>query len=850
MLEMQDIILMALRRLVMMLIPVLMVSLFVPNGFISHAQDTTTQTTQIENLVELNVTPAYDSFFRAENWIPLRIQARNNSGSNINGRLIVRPETSGNMLRNAYSTPLDLPDGSDKVAFLYIQARDADGDIIVELLNNDNVRVQQQPARLIHVEPDEKLHMVISSTGASSIPLNNVAPAGRTAHQARWTPDNIPAEAPALYALDTLILHDVDSSTLTTAQTEAIQQYVQMGGHLVVTGGAAWRTTAAAFANILPLIPDDSRTLDGLPQLAQFIGTGANTLDTQAVIATGTLQDEAQVLVQADDETPLVVRGESGAGTVDYLAFDPTQQPFSGWSDSITFWVHLLETPDPQPGWQRGFLVAQDAARALAVLPNVELLPPVTSMMAYIVIYVLLIGPVNYFVLSRLNRREWAWVTIPALIGGFTLLAWTVGFNLRGQEVIVSRLSVVQSWTDSDEARVDGLLGVLAPRRDTYELRVSSGEMLNTMPELTSDGFLRRNLTQSSAEIVQTDSYSAENVTIDGGIFANFSTTGRTQKPELGGSLTFSYDNSAEQLQGAVRNDDDFTLTDAVVLTRNAVYFLEEDLAPGDVVTFDTDDMTIYREGEERVASASPLESYHDFVLPNTFRTRTQIFNSLQSARLILGDLTEFSGRVQEYDNETQIRRQAFLGSFMRDQFNSPGMGHDAYLIGWGPVQATDITLADSTPRFVDSGLYIVALETEVTAPAGERASITADMQTWTILNSDQSEGRLNNLVLLNGGAANIRFMPLDSSRLSTVESLTVEMSRSSSYGRNLVISLWDWENNTWENLPDNMNEIYNLEDVAAFIGPDNMMDVRVSLNIDVGSVRVSGIRITQHGEF
>ena len=49
----------------------------------------------------------------------------------------------------------------------------------------------------------------------------------------------------------------------------------------------------------------------------------------------------------------------------------------------------------------------------------------------------MLIGPLNYALLAKLGKPGWGWLTIPLIIIGFTLIAWTVGFNLRGAEVIV-----------------------------------------------------------------------------------------------------------------------------------------------------------------------------------------------------------------------------------------------------------------------------------------------------------------------------------------------------------------------------------------------------------------------------
>ena len=47
-------------------------------------------------------------------------------------------------------------------------------------------------------------------------------------------------------------------------------------------------------------------------------------------------------------------------------------------------------------------------------------LPDVLPIIGFLLIYIALMGPLNYVILNRLNRREWAWVTIPLLIAVFS----------------------------------------------------------------------------------------------------------------------------------------------------------------------------------------------------------------------------------------------------------------------------------------------------------------------------------------------------------------------------------------------------------------------------------------------
>ena len=73
---------------------------------------------------------------------------------------------------------------------------------------------------------------------------------------------------------------------------------------------------------------------------------------------------------------------------------------------------------------------------AVINLPSLAL-PPIGGLIVLLFGYILLVGPVNYLVLRRLDRREWAWVTVPVLILVFTVGSFGIGGLLRGSDVII-----------------------------------------------------------------------------------------------------------------------------------------------------------------------------------------------------------------------------------------------------------------------------------------------------------------------------------------------------------------------------------------------------------------------------
>ncbi|NJO84026.1 MAG: hypothetical protein HC828_15390 [Blastochloris sp.] len=150
--------------------------------------------------------------------------------------------------------------------------------------------------------------------------------------------------------------------------------------------------------------------------------------------------------------------------TIDYIAADPNAEPLRGWDRLDELWLSLMTSTGARPGWSRGFVSWEDAARAAEILPGIDPLPDILPLCGFLGLYIALIGPLNYLILNRLNRREWAWLTIPLLIVIFSGVAWAIGFNLRGNEAIVNRVAFVRAWDDAERAQIDAVLGLLCVR--------------------------------------------------------------------------------------------------------------------------------------------------------------------------------------------------------------------------------------------------------------------------------------------------------------------------------------------------------------------------------------------------
>ncbi len=810
-------------------------------------------------LIEMTVDAGYDTYFRDDHWLPVQVAVTNN-GDPIDARVIVRPETTRGV-GGTFSVPMELPTNSSKRDQLYITARGTVTQLRVELLSNDNDAVlasRQVPLSVI--QATEQLYVVVTQSAAGSIDMTNARALGTVAYQANWSIDDIPTNAAALESVNALVFTDVDTGGLTLEQERAIEAWVADGGHLIVTGGPNYQATAEGLRTLLPLNPDDSETLANLQPLAAYLGL-EDDLAAETSVAVGEVMTGASVAIETEAGVPLLVRRSLGDGTVDYLTPDPNVAPLRGWEHTSALWYNLAVTRTPVPNWSQDFRAWDAAKTAAEILPGLDVLPSVLPLCGFLALYIVLIGPVNYLILNRVNRREYAWLTIPALIVLFSGLAWVVGGELRGNDPSIGRLTLVRSWPNTEVARTTELIGLLSPQRTQYTLDVAEDTFMRTIPntELVGTNSLLESTFETSIEIQQSNGFRAFEFPVDASFVAGFAATSTTTKPDVSGSVLMSYpddDRSVQMIRGSVTNNTDQTLEDGVILARDVAYRLQEPIEPGDVQAFPLLSANrITLEGNE-MAAPSPI-GYDSARVNLSFgynpNYNSGYYNDTVDRTLtdILGQNVNYGGYYNNLDartpeertlQEEQRRRWFFLTSLLRDPYFSTGRGDKVYFIGWSSNAITNVDLAERTYDAYDTTMYVVELESEIERPVATRVRVAADQFVWSVFEKNTlSNSAPVNLRLSEGNSIAFRYTPLPTARLDTVDELHLLVRYNSGGAASMPMQLWDWQDEAWDDVTLTNNQLI-LRSPDEYIGPQNAVIVRLEgtgIYYDIQSIRV-----------
>lgn len=749
--------------------------------------------------VTLSARAGFDGYCKDGHWFPVRAVLENN-GPGRDGRIEVRlPRGDGS--ETVYAAPLSLPTVSRKEVRLHVNPESHLNSLEVSFVA-DGSQVAQASVSLTCIADNNLLYGVLASSPSAFNTLSEAKPSNQAAIVTQLAVDELPDQSRTLASLDALVVSDVDTGVLTAAQREALAGWLASGGRLVVTGGPGWQKTTAGLRDLLPILPESTQTLSSLTSL-QTYAVGLDSPTGSAVVATGSVVEGAEVL-SSQAGVPLVARRRVGFGDVYYLAADPALEPLRGWDGTAALYRSMLLSPIDKPSWARGFRQWYAAQSAVTALPSLEL-PSTSLICGFLGLYIVAVGPLNYLVLRVLRRRELAWLSIPGLAIVFSVAAFLIGSQARGNQAVLSRLAIVQVWPGAGQAQVDGLLGVYSPYRSVYQVEFDRRFLVRPLPS----GY-QSSVPGETWTILETnDSLTLPDVRIEVGGISSLVVEGQVPAPAFADDLALRFDSRGVTLQGSIANNSGLALRDMVLLGPGIAQRLGN-FDPGHT-------QSIQIPLQMSQASTGPL--------------------SAVAGDPTLGDIL---GSTPIYDDRDSRRRYDLIQAAMSPtNFNSTsGRGAGFYLAGWSDESPLDVRLAGQAFNTADTTLYVIALEPAL-AVEEQRLEIPPGLFTWRVIeappNSDASaySGRLYK------NSYSLRFSVAQPIRYSAVESLILHLE---SYGARgsvgPIVSLWDVAAADWVTIPDLKWGDNSIPDPSRYVAPGG--DIRLRLR----SMNPSGVDI------
>jgi hypothetical protein len=437
---------------------------------------------------QMTVRAGFDGLGKVGGWLPVEVEVRND-GPDIDGEIqIVVTDSSasrGTYTRApaVYTAPAILPKRSHKRIMLEAELRATGQKMQARLVEGGNV-ISEQDIQLTRVAAGDLLCGVLSRSGPAFdfLPTLELPPPLRRARVSHIEVEDLPIRPQLLASLDCIIFDNIATTTMLDSQRDALTSWVYGGGLLVVIGGPTWQKTFSALPpDLLPVKANGLVSLDSLDGLTEIGGEPIKDagpwLVSQAALGDGNTAVE-------QDGVPLVAAARRGSGTVLYLAMDPTAEPLRSWAGTPRLWRYVLAhgaggvglssaASGTFTGWGR---IPRNAMVDISALSG----PTPGLMMLALVVFAVIVGPLNYLFLLRFGRPGWSVVTIPLLTGLAAIGTFTMAGAFRDSDVIVSKVGIARGYPN-EPAYGRTYVSVLSRRQATLAIRSTDTSLVSSL---------------------------------------------------------------------------------------------------------------------------------------------------------------------------------------------------------------------------------------------------------------------------------------------------------------------------------------------------------------------------------
>ncbi len=252
----------------------------------------------------------------------------------------------------------------------------------------------------------------------------------------------LPSDSKGLAMADVITVDEVSLADFTEKQQEAIYDWVENGGTLLIGASDQVEASAGIFKDHLPLTLSNERIGVSKDSLATLSNKGIFPEDIEVYQAK---ENEGSTRLLADGDTVLASSLSLGSGRVVQTTFSLGDQPLAGMDGYAKLMAQMLNLQNQNQNNSFGMYygginnyLPSEVGGVNELFPSFEV--STTLLVTTIIIYILLIGPILYFVLKRMDKREQAWWIIPILS-----IALSLGMFIFGAKDRLMQSQIQQS---------------------------------------------------------------------------------------------------------------------------------------------------------------------------------------------------------------------------------------------------------------------------------------------------------------------------------------------------------------------------------------------------------------------
>jgi len=356
--------------------------------------------------------------------VPLQVTIKNN-GADFSGDMVINASSSYEAV-SAQVLPIDIAAGDEKTFDIYLDGNysNADAFAFFEGGIEKGKKVAYEGTKQLQanfLDPSSVFIYTLTDKSdrlSAFLRLSQITPQNNVeVFNLNQIKDYKLPEDPQGFAMaNVIVIDEMAIADLSQKQQESLLKWVQNGGTLLIGAANQVNTTAGIFKDYLPLALSEQMTSVSTDSLSKLSGGGTFT---QPISIFGATENQGSIPVLTENNKILASKKKVGSGEIIQTAFSLGDQPLASMEGYPALVEKLLNI---QKISQQGMVahgqspveqVSYELRNVNELFPSFEV--SVSYMLIVISLYILIIGPILYFILKKIDKREHAWWIIPAI---------------------------------------------------------------------------------------------------------------------------------------------------------------------------------------------------------------------------------------------------------------------------------------------------------------------------------------------------------------------------------------------------------------------------------------------------
>lgn len=440
---------------------------------------------------------------------------------NFTGTLRVIPEDY-TMSTVAYGEDISLSAGEPKTFQFVPTSLGYNGKIEIEVLNEKGKVVYGESHEILLQGGGDKVTVGILSDDYSALSYMDgigveIDGEPGTTSIFELTKENFPEDAKALAMLQYMVIDNFDTASLSQEQYNALKLWVQDGGILILGLGSNYQNVLHCFTDsfitgTLGTLEKKDVTWNALQDASAVSETVENSTETnlseQTTVETTDEEASEQSTSEETDDVEDVVNGCSlnmdciefqldggeplsedttegsvytkkiGMGRVVVLAYSIGMEPMTSSSNRKSIAKFIVDGAEVSATSSKFYgndseRNTMSAGLNVAEIADTSQKPSAILYGVILLIYVILVGPILYLILKKMNKRESIWVAIPIVALIFTAVIYATGFLYRINKPLVSTFTLIQLQDGVKSEKI--YTSIVCPKPKEYEIQFAEG---------------------------------------------------------------------------------------------------------------------------------------------------------------------------------------------------------------------------------------------------------------------------------------------------------------------------------------------------------------------------------------